>query len=80
VKLLNRDLPENVNLLTLEPRFDGQFLLRLEHNTFHEATSKTNQSHQALVHLKVYILFISSFLCGKLMAKYLNCLINIMCI
>lgn len=32
VRLLNRDLPENVNLLTLESRGDGKILLRLEHS------------------------------------------------
>jgi len=31
VKLLQKDLPINVNLLTLEPRADGKILIRLEH-------------------------------------------------
>nr|CAH0110923.1 unnamed protein product [Daphnia galeata] len=30
-QLINRELPENVNLLTLENRSDGSYLIRLEH-------------------------------------------------
>jgi hypothetical protein len=30
-QLISRELPENVNLLTLENRSDGSYLIRLEH-------------------------------------------------
>ena len=31
MRMLNEGLPLNVNLLTLDPRPDGKYLLRLEH-------------------------------------------------
>lgn len=52
VKLLNRDLPENVDLITLEPRSDGNFLLRLEH-IFNDVDSKDVLAVPAVVPLKV---------------------------
>lgn len=59
VNLLNRDLPENVDLLTLEPRSDGNFLLRLEHN-LEDVDNKGISAVPAVVPLKVR--FFSSFL------------------
>jgi len=49
---LNRDLPENVNILTLEPRSDGDFLLRLE-NSFDDS-----DVHSTAVPLKVQLHFL----------------------
>jgi len=58
VRLLNRDLPENVNLLTFEPRSDGDFLLRLEHSTFEDYSNERDiQSLSTTVDLKVHIIF-----------------------
>ena len=52
VKLLNRDLSENVDLLTLEPRSDGNFLLRLEH-IYDDVDKKEISIVPAVVPLKV---------------------------
>ena len=52
VKLLNRDLSENVDLLTLEPRSDGNFLLRLEH-IYDDVDKKEISKVPAVVPLKV---------------------------
>ncbi len=56
MRILNRDLPENVNLLTLEPRSDGDFLLRLEHSTFEDYSDEIEiESLSTTVDLKVHI-------------------------
>ena len=55
--MLNRDLPENVNILTLEPRSDGDFLLRLE-NSFDDSDDQQKVlSHSTAVPLRVQLHF-----------------------
>ena len=60
VRLLNRDLPENINILTLEPKSDGNFLLRLEHTFDDDPDKKEILSLPVVVPLKVQ--FVSGFL------------------
>ena len=40
IKSMTLNLPENINILTFEPRSDGDFLLGLEHHTFDDSDKK----------------------------------------
>ncbi len=60
MRLLNRDLPENINILTLEPKSDGHFLLRLDHTFDADPDKKEILSLPVVVPLKVE--FVSGFL------------------
>ena len=51
VKILNKELPENINILTLEPRQNGKYLLRLEHS--YGTGENPKLSKQVTVNLKV---------------------------
>ena len=53
MRLLNRDLPENINILTLEPKSDENFLLRLEHTFDDDPGKKEMLSLPVVVPLKV---------------------------
>ena len=53
MRLLNRDLPENINILTLEPKSDENFLLRLEHTLDDDPGKKEMLSLPVVVPLKV---------------------------
>ena len=59
MRLLNRDLPENIDILTLEPKSDKDFLLRLEHTFDDDPDKKEILSLPVAVSLKVK--FVSGF-------------------
>ncbi len=55
-QLINRELPENVNLLTLENRSDGSYLIRLEH--IYDVGEDNVLSKPVTVSLKVIFPFV----------------------
>lgn len=50
-QFFSRTLPDNVNLLTLETRSDGKYLIRLEH--IYDVNEDASLSQNAIVSLNV---------------------------